>query len=503
MSLGILIGGFVGMVVLVLLPVLGVAYVSYRRNRTFPLLVLLASGLTLLLGGTSLFLHSEAAGEVSQLARSGLEVAAALSASFFFFTLLDFVIIGECLIERGNRYIPDVVRHLLIGVEVVAAGVLILWLIMGINLVALVALPTVAAAVVGVALKDTLARFFAGVELGKVVKVGDWIATMDKEGVVTHIGMEHIMLKTREQDAVSLPNDSIIGAGVTNYTRPTTTHFCSVYVEAAYRTPPEIVCETLVEAASAAPGVLDDPKPYAMVTAFNESGIQYRVKFPISEYARYPIIESQVRTYVWHAFARRGIEIPFPQRVLHQTIEPLSDGDDKILQRIAGRLSAIDFLAALTQKQVDTLARAARIETYLPGERVVRQGDPGQELFVIVSGKADVRLDQNGLSSVVTTLSAGQFFGEMSLLTGEPRSATVMAAEPLQVIAVGKDALIQVVHEDRRLVEQIGEVVARRHAATTAAKEQLSRDAAALAASSHTRSLVERIQSFLWGPKNN
>ena len=59
-----------------------------------------------------------------------------------------------------------------------AAGVLILWLVMGVNLVAFVALPTVAAAMVGVALKDTLIRFFSGIELGKIVKVGDWITVL-------------------------------------------------------------------------------------------------------------------------------------------------------------------------------------------------------------------------------------------------------------------------------------------------------------------------------------
>ncbi len=501
MSLGVLIGSLTGTVAAVLLPLIGLAYLAYRRGRTISILPVIAGGLTLFLVGAALIVRGEAIGELPHMVRLGLDVAAALAASFFVFTILDVLIIGEILIERGNRYIPDVVRQMLIGAEVVAAGVVILWLIMGINLVALVALPTVAAAVVGVALKDTLARFFAGIELGKVVKVGDWITTMDKEGVVTHIGMEHVTLKTREQDSISLPNDSVISAGVTNYSRPTTTHLCSIYVDAAYRTPPELVCDTLVDAAIAAPGVLAEPKPYAMVTNFGESGIQYRVKFPIADYARYPIIESQVRTYIWHAFARKGIEIPFPQRVLHQSVEPQPDSQDRRIERVVGRLTAVDFLAALDQKQIETLARESRLETYLPGERVVRQGDPGQDLYVIVSGKADVKLEQGGLTSVVTTLGPGQFFGEMSLLTGEPRSATVVAAESLQVIAVGKEALIQVVEQDRRLVEQIGEVVARRHAATAAAKAQLSREAAALAANSQARSLVERIQNFLWGPK--
>ena len=137
----------------------------------------------------------------------------------------------------------------------------------------------------------------------------------------------------------------------------------------------------------------------------------------------------------------------------------------------------------------------------MPGERVVRQGDPGEVLYVIVSGKADVRLEQGGLSSTVTTLASGKFFGEMSLLTGEPRSATVLAATELSVIAVGKQALLQVLQEDRQLIERIGEVVARRQAATAAAKAQLSRDAAALSVVTHTRSLVERIQSFFWGAR--
>lgn len=499
MNLGTLVGAILAILVCAALVLIGLTYSFARRGKPVPALPFYAGGVAAFFVVASLVGHSGLVASVPHLVRACLDVAAWLGASFFLFTILDALIIDAWLIERGQRYIPDIVRQLLIGAEVVAAGVVILWLVMGINLVALVALPTVAAAMVGVALKDTLTRFFSGIELGKIVKVGDWVTVLDREGVITHIGMEHVSLLTRAQDLVSLPNDLVIQSGVTNFTRPTTTHFCNVFVEAAYRTPPEQVCATLLEIAAAVSGVLPDPRPTAFVTAFNESAIQYRIKFPIGDFAQRDMIESTMRTYIWHAFSRKGIEIPFPQRVVHQTANGDGAPNSHTVERIRRQLTAVDFLATLDTKQIEVLAEGARWELYLSGERIVRQGDPGEVLYVIVSGTADVRLEQGGLTSTVTTLESGKFFGEMSLLTGEPRSATVVAATELSVIAVGKQALLQVVQEDRQLIERIGAVVARRQAATAAAKAQLSRDAAALSVVTHTRSLVERIQSFFCG----
>lgn len=502
MSPGILVGAILAILACAAMMLIGLTYVFTRRGKPVPVLPFYAGGVGVVFVVASLVGHSGLGTSVPHFLQACLDVAAWLGASFFLFTILDALIIGEWLIERGQRYIPDIVRQLLIGAEVVAAGVVILWLVMGINLVALVALPTVAAAMVGVALKDTLTRFFSGIELGKIVKVGDWVTVLDREGVVTHIGMEHVTLLTRAHDVVSLPNDLVIQSGVTNFTRPTTTHFCNVFVDVAYRTPPEQVCATLIETATAVSGLLPDPKPSAFVTAFNESAIQYRIKFPIGDFSQRDAIESAMRTYIWHAFARKGIEIPFPQRVVHQAAHGEGARPNRhAVEQIIAQLTAVDFLAPLDTKQIELLAEGARWELYLPGERIVRQGEPGEVLYVIVSGTADVRLEQGGLTTTVTTLDAGKFFGEMSLLTGEPRSATVVAATELSVIAVGKQALLQVVQEDRRLIERIGEVVARRQAVTAAAKAQLSRDAAALSVVTHARSLVERIQSFLWGTR--
>ncbi len=156
----VMLTGIVVVILIVAAVLIGMAILFTRRGRAAPALPFYAGGVGLLLLIAALIARSGMVSHIPHLVQSGLDVLAWLGASFFLFTILDAVVIGEWLIERGQRYIPDVVRQLLIGAEVVAAGVLILWLVMGVNLVALVALPTVAAAMVGVALKDTLTRFF-------------------------------------------------------------------------------------------------------------------------------------------------------------------------------------------------------------------------------------------------------------------------------------------------------------------------------------------------------
>ncbi len=501
MSLGILVGSILLIASALAAIMSGVAYLARRRQRPVPGSMETAAAGTLILSSLRLALAGGFLGAVPPVILSWSTVAAYLAAAWFALTVVDFLYIGEYLIEHKGRDIPDVVRTLLIYVGLAVAGLIVLRVAMNINVVALVAVPTVATAVIGVALKDTLARFFAGLRLGKMLKTGDWVATLNHEGVVTDIAMQHVTLLTREQDLVILPNDSVIQAGLVNYSRPTRVHVCAIDVETHYRTPPLQVCAVLEQSGASVEGVLGDPAPTAYVVSFNESGVLYRLRFSIADYGRRPAIESVVRAYVWNALLRSKIEIPLPQRVVHTVTGAPVPAEGTTLQQLAARLGAVDLFSVLTQAQLEDLASGGSLREYLPGEPVVRQGEAGEELFVILNGTAEVRIRQDALASTVATLEPGQFFGEMSLLTGAPRTATVIAKTILRVLAVGKDALARLLEEDGKLLELISGVVAKRQTETATAREQLTRESAATAVSKQHESLIDRIQAYLWGDR--
>ncbi|MGH7229564.1 MAG: cyclic nucleotide-binding domain-containing protein [Nitrospiraceae bacterium] len=484
----------------IVLGLVALVYFARRRQKGIPILVVVVLVGTSLLASTLLLFSSGVIAPLPSRTRAWLEFTTYLGVSFVLLKLVDLLIIGDHLIDRKGAYIPDVLRTVFLFVGLTVAVLVILRLVMNINVIALVALPTVATAVVGVALRDTFVRFFAGISLGKMMRVGDWVSVMDKEGVVTDIGFGHVTLRTRDNDYVALPNNNVIQTGLINYSRPTTAHGCHVLVEAAYRTPPAQVRAVLGDAASAVGGVLTEPAPEVMVEAFRDSGIQYRLQFWIEDYSRHQLVESEVMTYVWSAFQRNGIEIPFPQRVV-QTL--MQQEGVAVMRRqtdqIVAHLAKVDFFAILDPQQIESLASEARVQEFLPGEQVVRQGEPGEELFIMLDGTAEVCVHQAGRSSTVASLQRGQFFGEMSLLTGEPRSATVVATTPLRVLSIGKQALSRVVQKDGDLVGRISGVVAQRQVEMAATKERLSRESAAVTLGSQKHSLMERIQQFLWG----
>jgi CRP-like cAMP-binding protein len=176
-------------------------------------------------------------------------------------------------------------------------------------------------------------------------------------------------------------------------------------------------------------------------------------------------MDSAVRSAIWYALHRAGMEIPFPSMNINVT-EMNEDREqrkqDEEYARRVDALSRVDVFRALDAEKIDRLARRMRMIIYGPGEVVLRQGDPGDSLYVVRSGSVAVQLGASAARKTVATLAAGQFFGEMSLMTGESRAATVVAKTDCECYIVDKEAFQEILDERPELANTISDILSRR-----------------------------------------
>jgi small-conductance mechanosensitive channel len=332
----------------------------------------------------------------------------------------------------------------------------------------------VGAVVIGFALQDTLGNAFAGlaIQMEKPFRVGHWVTVGEFEGRVTEITWRATRLRTKTGNYVIVPNNIISKEAIINYSEPSAPTRLFVEVGASYLTPPGEVKAALHEALANCSRVLSSPPADVVLLDFSSSAITYRVRFWVADYERDETARDEVRTAIYYAFSRNGIEIPWPIQVEYSRQELPSDPPERLVER-ARILSTVEIFASLSDQERERLAASARERLYGAGEAIVRQGEAGASLFVISTGEAVVTIDPGG---EVARLNGGDYFGEMSLLTGEPRTATVSARRDCRVFEVDAEMFRQIAGANPTILETVA-----RAAITRRAELQSVRDHAAAA----------------------
>ncbi len=318
----------------------------------------------------------------------------------------------------------------------------------------LVATSAVSAVVVGFALQDTLGNAFAGLALQseKPFHVGQWVRVGELEGRVAEITWRATKLRTKTGNFVIVPNNIVSKEAITNYSEPAAPTRIEVEVGATYLAPPTSVKRAIVEALGNCPRVLAEPAPDVLLVNFDSSAITYRARFWIDDYERDEAARDQVRTAIYYAFQRDGIEIPWPIKVVYRRrwVEPDPVARQQERERL---LAGIDLFVPLTDAERAEIAASTTTRVFGQGEAIVRQGEAGHSMFVICRGGANVTVDDG---HQVATIEAGGYFGEMSLLTGQPRTATVTAAVDATVLEIDADVFRRLADTNAAAVEKIG-----------------------------------------------
>ncbi|MCA1584818.1 MAG: mechanosensitive ion channel family protein [Acidobacteria bacterium] len=355
----------------------------------------------------------------------------------------------------------------------------------------------VGAVIVGFALQDTLGNFFAGlaIQTEKPFRVGQWIAVGDKEGQVAEITWRATKLRTEAGQFLIVPNSIIAKDPILNYSEPSIPTRIEVVVGVGYQHPPNQVKAALSEALTHAPLVLTTPPPDILVHDFGDFAVVYKMRFWIGDYETHEPARNQVRSAIWYTFQRANIEIPYPIAVeIGREDRPMRPPE--AIASAAARLAHLDLFATLSPDQRLALAEACPEKIYQDNQVVVRQGAAGSSMFVVVSGAARVVLEPSGQE--VASIEAGGFFGEMSMLTGEPRTATVRARHDMTALEISADRFRALALERPGLVEHVSTVVAARRIGLDEARA--AAEAASVTPATVRKTLLERIQRFLHLP---
>ncbi|CAN5426449.1 mechanosensitive ion channel family protein [soil metagenome] len=316
--------------------------------------------------------------------------------------------------------------------------------------------------VLGLAAQETLSNIFSGfaIYFGGQFKSGDWLQIGEHHAEIMEVNWRSTRLRTTDEVYLDIPNSSITKETLVNYTHPTRLHAMRMEIGVDYDSPPTKVKQVLVEAALMAQYVSKDRTPTVFLKDFGDWSITYQIKFWMDDHSRLNETLSDIRTNLWYALRRHDISIPYPiQTEMHYQM-PAKKGTDRQLVREA--LSKVFFHECLSEPQVERLVGSASMADYGRGEQLILQGEDGASMFVITEGRADVVVEIGGAPRSVAQISAGDCLGEMSLLTGEKRSATIVALSDMSVVELDKETLAPIIAESPELLERLSDMLARR-----------------------------------------
>ena len=323
---------------------------------------------------------------------------------------------------------------------------------------------TIIGIVVGLALQDTLGNLFAGLALqaDQPFQVGDVILISGRgEGVVENVSWRGVKIRTFQNKFLVISN-SVLGKETIEVAPKGNLNAKLVFFNTHYTHSPARTIPIVRDAIRQIENVSQKMRPVVRIRALGDNGIDWEVKYWLDDYSLQHDTDALIRQRIWYVLHRENITFAYPTRTIHIEPKPVEIAHEELVNTIADRLNSVSIFAPLSSEEIELLANASTSRVYAPGEAIVRQGQIGGSMFVVIRGTVKVQIPEKSYQKTINNLSENDFFGEMSLLTGEPRSANVIAVEETEVLRIDKDGLKPILENNPPLVESICELIEER-----------------------------------------
>ncbi|HEY0191028.1 MAG TPA: mechanosensitive ion channel family protein, partial [Kofleriaceae bacterium] len=392
---------------------------------------------------------------------SGVHLAGQILWAFVLVSLTATVAFAVMLPSVGID-LPMIASDLLVGIGYIVVTLAVLAR-HGVNPTGAMVSGAVVSAVLAISLQSTFGNIVGGValQLDGSIREGDWIQLENgKQGKVKSVRWRHTVIETRDWSTLIVPNAQLLANSITLLGKRdgrTVPQRMKVWFNVDFRTPPSRVIQVVTDAlrAAAIDNVADEPAINVVcndLSQENREGIaSYVVRYWIKDLTSDETTNSRIRARLYAALQRA--QIPLASATTAVVVQARDEARTPSLpaHAVDERLTALKTVAlfrTFTDDELRTLAAGMHHALYVTGELITRQGATGHWLYVLTSGRAEVQADAgpDGAGKIrIAQIAAPDFFGEMSLMTGEPRSADVVALEDVECFRLGKETFETVV----------------------------------------------------------
>ena len=376
----------------------------------------------------------------------------------------------------------------------------------GVDLSGIVATSAVITAVVAFSMQDTLGNILGGLalQLDSSIELGDWVKVDDIVGRVIDIRWRYTAIETRNGETIVVPNSLLMKSKFTviwSLEQATQPWRRWIWFNVDYSAPPAQVIEAVELAVCSAdiPNVAREPQPNCVLMEFGPSYARYALRYWLTDPRVDDPTDSAVRSHVLAALQRAGLRIAEPEYSVHMIKENEAHREEVHARELGRRLKAlrgVGIFASFSEAELKALAERLVYAPFARGDAITRQGMVAHWLYILVEGEVEVWLEQDGARRLLTSLPAGSVFGEMGMLTGEPRRATVTAKSDVACYRLDKAGFEEILHSRPAIAEEMAAILTERTMQLETAQQSLGAEAHARERQRRHASLLGKMRDF-------
>ncbi|MBV1774217.1 mechanosensitive ion channel family protein [Burkholderiaceae bacterium DAT-1] len=389
------------------------------------------------------------------------------------------LVVFRLFLPMTKMHVPRILEDIIVMLGYAVWG---LWRMRegGVELSHLVLTSTIITAVIGFSMQDTLGNLLSGlaVQLDDSIKIGQWIKIGDVSGKVIQVGWRSTLILNRNGETTVLPNSWLMKNGFQAIGQPLANGLEGwrrwVWFELNWNLPPLDVTGVLERA------ILDaqiqeialEPPPQAVLMELKHGVARYALRYWLTNFMADDATDSRVRAHALAALRRHGMELTTENFNIATTKENERVEEIRAKREISRRLDMLGRVAlfsGITAAEREQLAPHLRYAPFEAGDIMSREGAVAHWLYLIINGKVDIWRGYGTPGGVhLGTLGAGEFFGEMGMMTGAPRTATVVAGSRVECYRLDRDGFEAIISARPEIAEEISRVLAKRQAENVA-----------------------------------